>query len=151
MLRAQTEDMEKLAAIYERKGRLFVTASHRTKAGFWIDDKHVLCLSQPTHDELDRVIEMALDRSQNGVPTPPSNARMDKPLLAVAGVGSWATFMKLSQHVSVFSDGISLKVTPHRNLSSKEGFEPGPDLAVPSAASPSDLGQIVADFLSRAA
>jgi len=143
--------MKKLAAIYERKGKLFVTASHQTKAGFWIDDEHVVCLSQPTHDELGRAIEMALDRSQNGVPTPPPNARMDKPLLAAAGVGSWAKFMKSSQHVSVVSDGVSLKVTPHRNLGSKEGFEPEPDLAFPYADSPSDLGQIVADFLSRAA
>jgi len=143
--------MKKLAAIYERKGTLFVTASHQTKAGFWIDDDHVVCLRQPTHDELGCAIETALDRSQNGVPTPPPDARIDKPLLAAAGVGSWATFMKLSQHVSVVSDGISLKVTPHRNLGSKEGFEPEPDLEVPSADSPSDLGQIVAELLSRAA
>jgi hypothetical protein len=147
----QSEGMKKLAAIYERKGRLFVTASHQTKAGFWVDDEHVVCLNQPTHDELGRAIKMALDRSQNGVATPPPDARIEKPLLAAAGVGSWATFMKLSQHVSVFSDGGSLKVTPHRNLGSKGGFEPEPDLAAPSADSTSVLGQAVADLLSRAA
>jgi hypothetical protein len=142
--------MKKLAAIYERKGGLFVIASHQTKAGFWVDDEHVVCLNQPTHDELGRAIKMALDRSQNGVATPPPDARIDKPLLAAAGVGSWATFMKLSQHVSVFSDGSSLKVTPHRNLGSKGGFEPEPDLAASSGDSTSALGQAVADLLSRA-
>jgi len=142
--------MNKLAAIYERKGRLFVTASHQTKAGFWVDDEEVACLDQPTHDELGCAIEKALDRSQNGVPTPPPDARTDKPLLAAAGVGSWGTFMKMAQHVGVFNDGRSLKVTPYRNLGGKGGFEPEPDLAVPSATSASALGQIVANLLSRA-
>lgn len=143
--------MKKLAAIYERKGQLFVTASHKTAAGFWIDDEQVACLSQPSHDELGRAIEQALARSQEGVPTPPPDARIDKPLPAAAGVRSWTTFMKLSKHVSVVSDGSLLKVTPYRNLGSKEGFEPEPDIAVPSANSASALGQIVADLLSRAA
>lgn len=143
--------MKKLAAVYERKGKLFVTASHQTKAGFWVEDEHVACLNQPTHDELGRAIEQALDRSQNGVPTPLPDTRIDKPLLAAAGVGSWATFMKLSQYVSVVSDGSSLKVTPHRNLGSKGGFEPEPDLAVLSAASTSALGRIVTNMLNRAA
>jgi hypothetical protein len=143
--------MKKLAAIYGRKGRLFVTASHKTKAGFWIDDEHVACLSQPSHDELGRAIEQALDLSQEGVSTPQPDARIDKPLLTAAGVGSWTTFMKLSKHVSVSSDGSLLKVTTSRNLGSKEGFEPEPDMAVPSATSVSALGQIVADLLSRAA
>jgi len=147
----QNERMKKLAAIYERKGRLFVTASHRTKAGFWVDDGQVVCLSQPTHDELGGAIEQALNRSQNDVPTPPPDARIDRPLLAAAGVESWGTFMKSSQHVSVVSDRNLLKVTPHRNLGSKGGFEPEPDLAVPSATSASALGQIVANLLSRTA
>lgn len=143
--------MEKLAAIYERKGRLFVMASHKTKAGFWIDDKRVSCLGEPTPDELGDAIEQALDRSQEGVPIPPPNARIDKPLLAAAGVGSWSTFMKLAQHVSVYSDGSLLKVTPYRNLGNKGGFEPEPDLAFPIANSASALGQIVADLLDRSA
>jgi hypothetical protein len=101
----------------------------------------VACLSQPSHDELGRAIEQALARSQEGVPTPPPDARIDKPLLAAAGVRSWTTFMKLSKHVSVVSDGSLLKVTPYRNLGSKEGFEPEPDIAVPSANSASALGR----------
>jgi hypothetical protein len=68
--------------------------------------------SASLRDELGRAIEQALARSQEGVPTPPPDARIDKPLLAAAGVRSWTTFMKLSKHVSVVSDGSLLKVTP---------------------------------------
>ena len=139
--------MEKLAAIYERKGTLFVLAAHRTKAGYWINDEQVVSISQPTLEELGHTIEQALARSQDGVPTPPPNAQTAEALLSAAGVRSWGTFMKVSRHLTVSCDGGALKVTPYRNLGMKEGFEPDPDLEVPSCASASALGRIVAEFL----
>jgi hypothetical protein len=141
--------MKKLAAIYERKGVLFVMAAHKTKAGFWIDDEQVVSLVGPTMEELGRVIEEALGRSRDGVPTPLPTVRLDKPLLKAAGVGSWATFMNLSRHVSISSDDGMLTATPYRNLGSKGGFGPEADAAVPTAASRPVLGQLVIDLLLR--
>jgi hypothetical protein len=139
--------MKKLAAIYERKGALFVLASHRTEAGFWVDDEQVISLTQPTDDELGRAIEQALAHSKNGMPTPPPTARIDKPLLTAAGVGSWSTFMKLSRHVSVSIDDGAWKATPHRNLG-KGGFEPEAGFVIDRTAAP-QLGRLVMDLLNR--
>lgn len=141
--------MEKLAAIYERKGTVFVTPSHRTKAGFWIDDDVVVALVAPTPEELGRAIEDALERSQPGVPTPAPNARIDNPLLKAALVGSWGTFMKLSKHVSVSSDGGVMRLTPYRNLGSKGGFEPQASQPLQSRPSTPELGEAVMAALSQ--
>jgi hypothetical protein len=142
--------MTKIAAVYERKGALFVVASHRTMAGFWIDDEHVDRLDAPTHKELGQAIETALARSSNGVPTPPPTVRLDKLLLA-AGVGSWATFMKLSKHVTVSLDGDVLNITSHTNLGSKGGFEERSSIEAPSSAPASTLGEKVAGLLAASA
>ena len=141
--------MRKLAAIYERKGALFVTAAHRTIAGFWIDDERVETLDRPMPEDLGRAVEAALARSQDGVATPSPEARLDKPLLRAAGVSSWATFMKLSKHVSVSLVGDVLKITPYRNLGGKEGFEPQPDVAVAFPASASTLGAKLTEMLNE--
>jgi hypothetical protein len=141
--------MEKLAAIYERKGALFVLAAHQTRAGFWIDDDIVISLRDPTTEELGRAISSALTRSRSGVPTPLPTVRTDQPILKAASVGSWATFMKSSKHVSVSKSDSGFKVTSYRNLGSREGFEPDADLELECETSLSDLGQIVADLMGR--
>ena len=146
----QHKQMRKLAAIYERKGALFVTAAHRTIAGFWIDDERVDTLDRPVPEDLGRAVEAALARSQDGVATPPPTARPDKPLLRAAGVSSWATFMKLSKHISVSLDGDVLNITPYRNLGGKEGFEPQPYVAVALPASASTLGTKLIEMLNEA-
>ncbi|MDB5677691.1 hypothetical protein [Sphingomonas bacterium] len=141
--------MTKLAAIYERKGALFISASHQTKAGFWIDDEEVVTLIQPSAEELGGAVEAALARSTEGVPTPPPTARIERPLLKAAGVGSWATFMNLSRHVGISSEHGVVKLTPYRNLGSKGGFEPDTDMIIPAPMCSAMLGQMVADLLSR--
>lgn len=141
--------MVKLAAIYERKGALFVTAEHKTKAGFWIGDEQVVRLESPTSDDLGRAIEAALARSLEDVATPPATARLDKPILQAAGVSSWATFMKLSKHVSVALDKDFLTLTPHRNLGGKGGFEPLPKVQFPLPVSSSSLGEKVSGGACR--
>ena len=148
---SQHVPMEKLAAIYERKGTLFVTASHRTQAGFWVDDGQVERLDAPTDEEFGRAIETALARSSNGVPTPPPTVRLDEPLLLAAEVRSWATFMKLSKHVSVSLDGDTFKVTSHVNLGGKGGFEERSVIEAPASTSTSQLGETVAGLLADCA
>jgi hypothetical protein len=143
--------MEKLASIYERKGALFVTAAHQTKAGFWIDDDRVVSLNQSTPEELGRAVEFALALSRSGVPTPPPAQRIDRPLLEAAGVGSWATFMKLSTLVSISMDGDVLKATPYRNLGGKGGFEPQPDIAIQPPISAAALGDTIMMLLGQKA
>jgi hypothetical protein len=141
--------MEKLASIYERKGEIFVTAAHQTKAGFWIDDDRVVSLTQSTPEELGGAVELALALSRNDVPTPPPNQQIGKPLLEAAGVGSWATFMRLSKLVSISMDGDVLKATPYRNLGGRGGFEPQPDVAIQPPISASVLGETIMKIFSQ--
>lgn len=143
--------MEKLASIYERKGMLFVSAEHRTQAGFWIGDEQLVSLDQPTPEELGTAIKLALARSQNDVPTPSRDARLDRPLLKAASVGSWRTFMLMSKHVSVSSDGNVLHIEPWRNAGVKAGFEPQTDRTVQCSASisSSQLGEAIAGLLAQ--
>lgn len=139
--------MKKLAAIYERKGVLFVSASHQTQAGFWVDDEMVTVLTEPTLEEFGQAIVTALERSKNGVPTPPPTARLEKPLLKAANVSSWTTFMNLSKHVSVSSEDGSLKITPYLYLGRKGGFEPRPDAVHQPSLSASELGKLVSEMI----
>lgn len=148
---SQNAPMTKIAAVYERKGALFVVASHRTIAGFWIDDEHVDRFDAPTHEELGQAIEAALARSSNGVPIPPPTVQLDKPLLLAAGVGSWATFMKLSKRVTVSLDGDVLNITSHTNLGSQGGFEERSSIEAPSSTPSSTLGEKVAGLLAVSA
>jgi hypothetical protein len=138
------------AAIYERKGTLFVLARHQTKAGFWIDDNDVVTLSGPSAEELGCAVKVALAGSQEGVPTPSPAARVSKPLLTAAGVGSWATFMKASKHVGVWSNEDALELTPYRSKGARGGFEQQPSVALPRELPALALGQVILEALSRA-
>lgn len=144
---ATHRDMRKRAAIYQKRGTIFVSASHRTQAGFWVEDDQVKTMTQPAASELEAAVRQALDRSQEKVPTPPPSVRFDRPLLKAANVSSWATFMKLSTHVDVCREGDELKITPYRNLGPKEGFEPQKEQQVVISSSSNGWGQVVLDAL----
>lgn len=142
--------MRKSVEVYERKGTLFVSPSHRTQAGFWIGDEDVTALSEPTPDEVEAAVKSALIRSKDDVPTPPPTAKLGGSLLRAAGVSSWATFMNLSKLVAVHEQEGEWQITPHRNLGRKEGFEPCKDQEVTLACSAGGLGQAVLESLQSA-
>lgn len=121
--------MPKSVSIYERAGTVYVIASHKTQAGFWVDDDEVMTLVAPQTAELGNAVQAALTRSREGVPTPPPSVDLSLPLLAAAGVASWNTFAKAAKHVDVRLNGDTIKVTPYKNLGGKDGFEPMQDKA----------------------
>jgi len=142
--------MRKSAEVYERKGTLFVSASHRTQAGFWIGDEKVSVLSDPTPDLVEAAVKSALILSQDGVPTPAPTAKLGGSLLSAAGVSSWGTFMNSSKLVDVHQQQGEWRITPYRNLGRKEGFEPCKEQEVTLACSSGGLGQAVLDALQSA-
>jgi hypothetical protein len=123
-------EMPKSINIYERIGTVYVVASHKTQAGFWVDDDEVITLSAPQPVDLENAAQAALARSREGVPTPPPSTDLSVPLLAAAGVASWNTFAKAAKHVDVRLNGDTIKITPYKNLGGKDGFEPMQDKAV---------------------
>lgn len=138
--------MPKSVSIYERKGIVYVSASHQTQAGFWVDDEDVGVLSSPQPVDIVDAVRAALARSREGVPTPPPSADLSTPLLAAAGVASWNTFAKMAKYVGVRQDGDAVKVTPYKNLGGKDGFDPMQDKATSLPVGDSGL----ADTLVRA-
>lgn len=121
--------MPKSVSIYQRKGAVYVAASHQTQAGFWVDDEDVVTLVAPQPADVGHAVEAALARSREGAPTPPPSADLSAPLLAAAGVASWNTFTKTAKYVGVRQNGDTIKVTPYKNLGGKDGFDPMQDKA----------------------
>lgn len=142
--------MPKSVSIYQRKGALYVSAAHKTQAGFWIDEADVVMLPNPEPANVESVVKAALVRSREGVPTPPQSADLSASLLAAAGVASWNTFAKSAKYVDVHQDGDSLKVTPYRNLGGRDGFEPMQDRAAIVAVADPRLGEAVIRALEAA-
>jgi hypothetical protein len=141
--------MVKLVSVYQRGGSLFIAASHRTLAGFWVTDEHVSVLANPNADETADAVIAALDHSKDGVATPASSANLDRPLLAAAGVSSRKAFAEGSTLAVVRSSAEGLKVTPYRNLDARGGYEPQPDLAVTLPVGSSEVGRAVLAALAR--
>jgi hypothetical protein len=72
-------------------------------------------------------------------------------MLELAGVKSWADFMRDAASLGLEVDGKWLKITPYRNLGPKEGFEPAPERAieVPVESSPAEIGAAIDEALTR--
>lgn len=142
--------MPRSANIYQRSGIVFVSASHQTQAGFWVDDDFVEALSFPQPAEVGRAVETALVRSREGVPTPPPSADLSTPLLAAAGVTSWNKFAKSAKYADALQNDDTIKVTPYRNLGGKDGFEPMSDKVILLSSGALSLGEAVASALEIA-
>lgn len=140
------------ATVYERGGVLFLSPSSLTTAGVWIGTEPLLSL-QPgsSPSALGEAIITVLNASRDVVPHPTDWGGLIKPLLELAGVKSWATFIKKARCVSLRLDGDQLRLIPHRNLGGKEGYEALVEqvttLKFPS--SPNEIGDAGIDSISR--
>lgn len=122
--------MLKGISIYQRAEKLYIGALHRTQAGFWITDDVVNTLTSPNCEELRVTVRATLERSRDGLPTPPRSSNFAAPLLAAANVSSWGAFARGAKHVDVFQEAESTKITSYRNAGTKRGFEPMQDRVV---------------------
>jgi hypothetical protein len=115
----------KSATAYKKGNALYLHSSSKTTAGVWIaTPPFVKVEMDSTASAKGEAVIQALNASEEGVPHPTNwNGRID-PLLDLAGVKTWATFMKNAVCVDVESDGEQLKLIPMRNLGPKDGFEP---------------------------
>ena len=116
--------MSKLVGIYERKGQLFISPYHKTKAGFWIGGENTVTVNRDDIAAIANATVAALSESREGVPTPPRDFDPTASLLAAAGVASFGTFAKSAKSITVeVTDGI-IEITPDRNRGAREGFVP---------------------------
>jgi hypothetical protein len=115
----------KAATVYKRGDALYLHSSSKTTAGVWIATAPVTKVdNDTTASAKGKAILAVIKASQEGVPHPTNWNELIDPLLELAGVKSWATFMKNAACVGIESDGERLMLIPNQNLGPREGFEP---------------------------
>jgi hypothetical protein len=101
----------RLASVYCRAGRLYVSQMDQTVHGLWIGGRvTTIHLSRPPR-EIGEAIVAAIVLSRTGVLHPKSFEGGDEPLLDAAGVRSWEEFMVGARHACVSEDDGMITVT----------------------------------------
>jgi hypothetical protein len=112
------------ADIYLRRGRFIIHASSETTAGLWILAEPVIGLEEACSDaELVRAISAAIDGSRRGVQHPVVWDSMFAPVLQLAGVKTWPTFVKGAARIALSQIDRKLTIMPTRNLGAKDGYD----------------------------
>lgn len=112
----------KKATSYLRGQRVFTHASSKTTAGVWILELPVLVADAGDVETLGQQVAQALHASKEGDPHPVSWKGIFDPVLKLAGVKTWGTFVKTTRCVEVegLPDHVSFISTD--NLGSDGGF-----------------------------
>ena len=115
----------KCATAYKRKEKIYFHSSSRTTAGVWIITGPFLSIedcAQPS-DKGDCVKEV-LKSSKEGITHPKSWGNLFEPILDIAGVKSWAVFVKSAMSCFIELENDELRFIPNRNLGPREGYKP---------------------------
>lgn len=138
------------AKAYRRNGKWLFHTDCKTTAGVWIAAAPFLC-SDDAPAELGMCLAQVLNSSVEGIPHPTQWNNFFKPILELAGVKSWNTFVKGAVLVGIESDADEITLTPHRTLGPKEGFEPIHDGSVRLLAnsSASELGTALSEVIGN--
>ena len=131
------------AACYVRGQHVFIQPMSRTRTGIWIGSDPCQMLSvECSTDELGAAVLKALRDSKDGVPQPSNWDDVARPLLDLAGVGSWGSFSRGSRLVSI-SQQDTIAVKPRRRRG--RGYDPIEDMVrtLPADAPAMLLGEAV--------
>lgn len=122
----------KSAVAYRTNGTLVLAPVVRTTTGLGLEVDPKCLGATPDEAIVAQALAQALTQSDRIVPHPAQQEWKGffQPFLEASGVRSHKAFMANAQRVSIRLIDDRLKLTPQRNLGSKEGFEPIPDQAV---------------------
>lgn len=141
----------KAATIYERNGKLYVHSSSKTITGVWVINALVLAVDKEDVGEIGRSIRECLAVSREGVPHPKSFTNLFDPVLDLAGVKSFGTFVKSVKCVEVeMSDDGGVTLIPTRNEGVDDGFAPLPNKTEATFGADEALGSTVVAVLAMA-
>jgi hypothetical protein len=136
------------ANVYSRRGRLFLATLSQTtgRYGLWFEaGPHIVVNIADGPGAIGARLSEALNASRRGLEHPANPDAVEKPLLASAGVESWSTFVRGSQHWYVERDEETLRIVP--SVPDSGGFRGVKEKAVvlPGGCSPHQLGQALLD------
>ena len=150
--RAGSEQSQiRCAQVYRRSDKYFVTASSRTRDGFWLEDGPVSVASTSDSDALAAVVRAALERSRIGIPAPHDLSAWISPVAEAAGYKRYTAFAKGTALVSIEQTAGRLRIKPSRNAGSREGYLSLEDRALDIAADAPNLGQSIEEAFDRCA
>jgi hypothetical protein len=110
-----------------RQGQYLVSTYSKTPMGVWVVDGLPAFLpDDATADQLGAAIRDALARCRDGIPELTRDSKPAQPLLDFLGLPNYATYMKGTRLVGVYSkttdDSETIHVTPMRNEGARKGF-----------------------------
>ncbi|MES2903923.1 MAG: hypothetical protein V4696_07040 [Pseudomonadota bacterium] len=116
---------------YRANGTVVIAPVIRTTSGIGLEVDPIGLGAAPDQETIAGALAEALAQSDRIVAQPAQHEWKGffQPFLNAAGVRSHKAFMGDAQRVSIRVVDGRLKLTPQRNLGSKEGFEPIPDQA----------------------
>jgi hypothetical protein len=124
--------MIKSAVAYRTNGTVVIGSAVRTTMGVALEVEPAVLGASPTEESTARALSHALAQSDRVVPHPAQQQwkGLFQPFLEATGVQNLKAFMAGAQQVSIDASAGQLRLTPMRNLGSKEGFEELLDQAV---------------------
>lgn len=121
--------MTKKAMVFRRKDKLFLHADSRTVIGAWISTPPFLSVDvNDTNTTKGRAMREALDGSTGDVPHPTDFDALLQPVYELAGVKSWASFVKGVSCCRLSEEGAVVHVTPW--VENAGGLVPEEQLAI---------------------
>ena len=109
------------ATIYRRGQSFFITSSDQTTVGLWVHSGSVERVDGVDAETIGSALMRQLDRSTLGVPHPRQDewtAQRRKaldPIIALAKVRSWRSFIRDATLASVERDGDTIRITPEQS------------------------------------
>lgn len=113
----------KRVIVYQRKTQVFIFAQSQTTAGVWIMEGAADAVDIGDPGQIGAVVSQALEVSKTNVPHPTSWKGLFDPVLKLAGVKSWSTFVKSARCVEIELDADGIWLLPTRNLGADGGFD----------------------------
>lgn len=111
------------ASLYERRGTFYTTAQAKTVNWLHVISPPFVRLEANCDDEvLGKTLLEALAAWREEVPDPPINDDAFGPVLELAGLKSYQTFLHTAKYVRVKGDTNGIAMIPTRNGGIREGF-----------------------------
>ena len=140
--------MMRMASIYRRQGKDYVTASSRTRDGFWLEEGPVDLLDAGD-PALAEAVRSALARSRHGIAAPKDWSSHRNRVAEAAGLKRFSAFAKGTALVSVKGEAGQLRIMPHRNGGSRNGYLGLEDQALELPAGSRGLAQAIETAFRR--
>jgi hypothetical protein len=109
-----------LVTIYRLSDSFFIASSDQTIVGVWVHSGSVERVEGVRAEAVGSAVMRQLDRSRRGVPHPRQDewtAQRRKsldPIIALAKLRSWLSFIRDARVASVARDGRTLRITPEQ-------------------------------------